>query len=90
MAKVLSQAPLDSGPQTRVHGLFIDGKEVPASGDELLDVLNPSTGEVLARIGHATNEDVDCAVLSARRAFESREVGKPQRAFACAPRQPPR
>jgi acyl-CoA reductase-like NAD-dependent aldehyde dehydrogenase len=59
--------------RARVHGLFIDGKEVPATSDERLDVLNPATGEVLARISHATAEDVDRAVRSARTAFESTE-----------------
>ena len=58
--------------RVRAHGLFIDGKEVPAGSDERLDVLNPATGDVLARISHATGEDVDRAVRSARTAFESR------------------
>lgn len=56
-----------------VHGLFIDGQEVPASSDERLDVLNPATGEVLARISHASEADVDRAVRSARSAFEAKE-----------------
>jgi acyl-CoA reductase-like NAD-dependent aldehyde dehydrogenase len=60
-------------PRVRVHGLFIDGKDVPASSDDQLDVLNPATGELLARIGHATTEDVDRAVRSARTAFASTE-----------------
>jgi acyl-CoA reductase-like NAD-dependent aldehyde dehydrogenase len=55
-----------------VHGLFIDGAEVAAATDERLDVLNPSTGEVIARTAHGTPEDVDRAVKSARRAFEDR------------------
>lgn len=59
--------------RVRVHGLFIDGTEVPASSDERLDVLNPATGELLARISHATGEDVDRAVRSSRAAFESKE-----------------
>jgi acyl-CoA reductase-like NAD-dependent aldehyde dehydrogenase len=36
-------------------------------------VLNPATGELLARIGHATDADVDRAVRSARAAFEAKE-----------------
>ncbi len=59
--------------RARVHGLFIDGAEVPAGSDERLDVLNPATGELLARISHATSEDVDRAVRSSRAAFESKE-----------------
>ena len=57
----------------RVHGLFIDGREVSASQPELLDVLNPATGELIAQIGHASDADVDRAVRSARAAFESAE-----------------
>ncbi|TNC72207.1 aldehyde dehydrogenase [Rubellimicrobium roseum] len=64
-------------PEVRVvtHGLFIDGREVAASHPELLDVRNPATGEVVARIGHADASDVDRAIRSARRAFRSREWG---------------
>ncbi|GAC1545528.1 MAG: aldehyde dehydrogenase [Myxococcales bacterium] len=62
-------------PAAETHGLFIDGREVPGSSDELIDVLNPATGEVLARTAHGTAQDIDRAILSARRAFESKEWG---------------
>lgn len=52
-----------------VHGLFIDGRQVPASQPDLLDVLNPATGAVIARIAHADDSDVDRAVMSASAAF---------------------
>ncbi|MHB8354074.1 MAG: aldehyde dehydrogenase [Burkholderiales bacterium] len=55
---------------TPVHGLFIDGSEVPASRSDLLDVVNPATGTLLARISHASDADVDRAVKSASAAFE--------------------
>jgi len=56
-----------------VHGLFIDGHEVPATRPDLLDVLNPATGELLAQISHASDADVDRAVKNASAAFESQE-----------------
>jgi acyl-CoA reductase-like NAD-dependent aldehyde dehydrogenase len=59
----------------RLRGLFIDGREVPASRPDTLEVLNPATGELLAQIGHASDEDVDRAVKSAAAAFESQEWG---------------
>ena len=66
--------PANSSPaRARVHGLYIDGAEVPATSDERLDVLNPATGELLAQISHATDADVDRAVRSSRAAFESKE-----------------
>ena len=59
--------------QAPIRGLFIDGKEVPASQPDLLDVLNPATGEMLAQISHATDADVDKAVKSSAKAFASPE-----------------
>jgi acyl-CoA reductase-like NAD-dependent aldehyde dehydrogenase len=64
---------MSSTPEVRVHGLFIDGKEVAATRDDLLDVLNPATGELIAQISHASDADVDRAVKSARAAFDSAE-----------------
>jgi acyl-CoA reductase-like NAD-dependent aldehyde dehydrogenase len=59
----------------RIHGLFIDGQEVAATRPDLLDVLNPATGELIARISHASDLDVDRAVRSAGAAFDSAEWG---------------
>lgn len=59
--------------QVPIRGLFIDGKEVPASQADLLDVLNPATGEMLAQISHATDADVDKAVKSSAKAFSNPE-----------------
>ena len=59
--------------QAPVHGLFIDGSDVPANGGALLDVINPATGALLAQIGHASDDDVDRAVRSSQAAFESPE-----------------
>jgi betaine-aldehyde dehydrogenase len=47
---------------------FIDGERVPSEG-ETESVLNPATGEELARAPQSTVEDVDRAVSAARRAF---------------------
>src|SRR2546421_2987787 len=57
------------------RGLFIDGTETPAPSHEQIDVLNPATGEVIARIAHGTAQDVDRAIQGARRAFDSKEWG---------------
>jgi betaine-aldehyde dehydrogenase len=48
---------------------FIDGERVD-SGGESEPVLNPATGEELARAANSTAADVDHAVSAARRAFE--------------------
>ncbi len=55
------------------HGgkLFIDDKWVDAASGETLDVFNPATGEVIAKVAAGGAEDIDRAVKAARRAFES-------------------
>jgi len=75
MSQVVEKEPARSASGIRAHGLFIDGKQVEAHGQGTLDVLNPSNGEVIARIAHADEADVDRAVQSARRAFEGKEWG---------------
>ncbi len=58
-----------------VHGNFVHGREVEAGSGEMLDVRNPATGDVIARIPNSTAEDIDRAMKSARSAFEGREWG---------------
>jgi acyl-CoA reductase-like NAD-dependent aldehyde dehydrogenase len=58
-----------------IHGNFIDGGEVEAGNGEMLDVRNPATGDVIARIPNSTKEDIDRAMTSARAAFENKAWG---------------
>lgn len=57
----------------KVHSHFIDGAPIKASGSERIDVRDPSTGQVISSIADASEADVNDAVASARRAFESEE-----------------
>ncbi|MFE9926503.1 aldehyde dehydrogenase family protein [Streptomyces sp. NPDC005774] len=52
------------------HRLLIDGQSVPAASGQTLTTVNPSTGEVLARLAAGDQSDVDRAVLAARKAFQ--------------------
>src|SRR3954463_6575153 len=52
------------------HGLFIDGQVVEAASGEARDVVEPATGEVLARAAMAGEADVDRAVDAARAAVD--------------------
>ncbi|MGP8268526.1 MAG: aldehyde dehydrogenase family protein [Terracidiphilus sp.] len=52
------------------HGLYIDGKFVPAASGKTFPVFNPATGDVIAHVPEAEQEDVDRAVAAARRAFD--------------------
>jgi aldehyde dehydrogenase (NAD+) len=60
-----------SDTEARDRQLFIGGEWVDAASGGTFDTINPSTGEVLARVAEAGEEDVDRAVAAARGAFES-------------------
>jgi malonate-semialdehyde dehydrogenase (acetylating) / methylmalonate-semialdehyde dehydrogenase len=67
---------------TRVLDNYIAGRWTPATGatDEL-DVTNPATGEVLARVPLSGSADLDAAVDAARAALKPwREVSTIARA----------
>lgn len=51
--------------------LLIDGAWRTGEGEGTFDVIEPATGEVMARAAVATPGDVDAAVKAARAAFES-------------------
>jgi phenylacetaldehyde dehydrogenase len=55
----------------RPHQLLIDGAWVPAKSGKTFDVRDPSSDAVLAHCALGEAADVDVAVASARRAFES-------------------
>jgi len=61
--------------EVEIHGNFIDGREIETGSGEMLDVRNPSTGEVIARIPNSTADDIDRAMKSARAAFEGKAWG---------------
>lgn len=62
-----------SSPQTAVPCIphFIDGKPYQSRSTQWLDVTNPATQEVVAQVPLATPEEVELAVASAVRAFQS-------------------
>ena len=51
--------------------LFIDGQIRPASKNEYFESINPSTGEVFARVACSTKQDMAQAIASARKVFDS-------------------
>ena len=57
--------------------LYIDGGYVDASSGKTFDTVNPATGEIICKVQKANASDVDKAVASARRGFEtwSRQTG---------------
>jgi phenylacetaldehyde dehydrogenase len=71
-ASILSQYPVLPKTYdfvTQKRKMYIDGEWVGASNGDTRPIIEPSTGEVLASVPEATMEDVDRAVVAARRAF---------------------
>src|SRR6202045_2074142 len=64
-----------SAAEVEIHGNFVDGREIEAGRGEMLDVRNPATGEVIAKIPNSTAEDIDRAMKGARAAFEGKAWG---------------
>ena len=51
--------------------LYIDGEFIQGGGRREQDVFNPATNEVIGKLPHATRDDLDAALASAQRAFET-------------------
>lgn len=66
--KSLNRLYSSSAPTTK---LFIDGKFVESKSDIWIDVHNPATNEVVTRVPEATQDEMEAAVASCKRAFES-------------------
>ncbi len=62
---------LETGFFAEHHKLFIGGEWVECETGETIDVINPATGLVIAKVAAASANDVDKAVKAARKAFES-------------------
>jgi 1-pyrroline dehydrogenase len=62
-------------------GNFIGGEFRPAESGATDEVLDPSTGEVLATVASSGAADVDAAVASARTAFETWSETTPRERF---------
>ncbi|WP_026576331.1 CoA-acylating methylmalonate-semialdehyde dehydrogenase [Bacillus sp. UNC438CL73TsuS30] len=60
---------------------YINGEWVNSNSEQTLDVLNPATNEVIAKVPVSTKEDVEKAVAAAKAAFkEWKNVPVPKRA----------
>src|SRR3954465_5328138 len=66
---------------TRVLDNYVGGRWTASASTELLDVTNPASGDVLARVPLSTPSELDAAVAAAREALPAwRGVAVPERA----------
>ena len=56
--------------QRRTLRNFVDGQYVDAAGESTSELINPSTGQVVATAPISSQEDVDAAYASAAKAFQ--------------------
>src|SRR3546814_4836497 len=70
MASVLDRPGRQEKFLTHGGKMFINNKWVDAKSGATLDVFDPSTGDVIAKVAAADKEDVDEAVKAARAAFD--------------------
>ena len=55
----------------QVFSNIINGEERPSASGDVLDIINPSTGEAYATSPNSSAEDVDAAFQAAAAAFDS-------------------
>jgi betaine-aldehyde dehydrogenase len=60
-------------PEPTTDLLWIGGEGVPARSGHYDTILEPATGEILAKVAHAGPEDVNAAVAAARRSWDDGE-----------------
>jgi acyl-CoA reductase-like NAD-dependent aldehyde dehydrogenase len=65
-----------SATEDQDYGLYIDGAWTAPAANRLIDVENPATGQMFARVTAATEDEVDRAVVAARRAHDSGQWGR--------------
>ena len=75
----VSETPSTKKSAARILSNYVDGRWAPASTSELLDVTNPASGEVLARVPLSGVAEVEAAVAAASAAlpdWRARSVGE--------------
>ncbi|UXR69498.1 betaine-aldehyde dehydrogenase [Staphylococcus sp. IVB6246] len=58
------------------HRQFIDGEWVESSNQNTRDIINPYNQEVILTVAEGTTEDVERAILAARRSFDEGEYAQ--------------
>jgi 1-pyrroline dehydrogenase len=64
--------------RVKTYQQFIGGEFVDSASGETLDVENPASGQVIAKVPASSDEDVDRAVEAADKAFQSWRQTTPQ------------
>lgn len=71
MSQTIPDATQSAFLQQQPIKMLIGGQWVDSASGKTFDTINPSTGEVLAKVAEGEREDINRAVATARQAFES-------------------
>src|SRR5512134_769955 len=63
--------------EQKEYAHFIGGKWQESGSGKFIEVNNPATGELLARVAAGNSKDVDLAVAAAEKAFETWRLTSP-------------
>jgi malonate-semialdehyde dehydrogenase (acetylating)/methylmalonate-semialdehyde dehydrogenase len=67
----MTSKPAALASQAPTVKLLLDGRFIESQASEWHDVVNPATQEVLAQVPFATDAEIDAAVASAKRAYQT-------------------
>jgi malonate-semialdehyde dehydrogenase (acetylating)/methylmalonate-semialdehyde dehydrogenase len=67
----MTSKPAALASQAPTVKLLLDGRFIESQAREWHDVVNPATQEVLAQVPFATDAEIDAAVASAKRAYQT-------------------
>ncbi len=68
--------------------MFIGGEFVDSSSGETMEILNPSTGEVIGEVPRGTADDVERAVAAAKVAWDEWRFKTPKDGWSCCSSSP--
>src|ERR1700756_323102 len=69
--KAISILIQEEAPMNTITNHYIDGAFVESHGCEVMDIVNPTNGKVIAKVTLADEEDARRAIAAAKRAFAS-------------------
>lgn len=70
MSSFFNPTPSSGSSSVPEYGLYINGEWIEPGNRTLIDVDNPATEDIIARVAEATEDDVDKAVKAARAAHD--------------------
>jgi aldehyde dehydrogenase (NAD+) len=72
------KASANSGTVRTITTHYMDGAFIPSHGREVMDIIGPTDGQLIAQVNLGDEEDTRRAIAAAKRAFASYGTSKPE------------